>query len=195
MNDNQGRDLGHWLRVVQADDLPAVHTFVTGLAQVLDAIATGLSLRHSSGTVAGRPQPQDQDTEAPDIGPRQLRPAQQTGPPHRARPIMIAISVALRGRARKHADNPLSGSGGTPLSTLANAERPQTATSWLASIPNSTGRSSVASDGTPPHSDVRVGGLLAQDPHPLAEHPAPRIAPHASRHSRGPRTQRSPLER
>lgn len=53
MNNRQGRDLGQWITGVQADDLPALHTFVTGLGQDLDAIVAGLSLRYSSGAVEG----------------------------------------------------------------------------------------------------------------------------------------------
>ena len=40
-------------RGVQADDLPALHGFVTGLGQDLDAVVAGLSLRYSSGAVEG----------------------------------------------------------------------------------------------------------------------------------------------
>ncbi|MFG2562975.1 transposase [Streptomyces sp. NPDC048496] len=38
---------------VQADDLPALHSFVNGLCQDLDAVLAGLSLRYSSGAVEG----------------------------------------------------------------------------------------------------------------------------------------------
>ncbi|MFF3127352.1 hypothetical protein ACFVRD_34780 [Streptomyces sp. NPDC057908] len=38
---------------VQADELPALHTFVNGLGQDLDAVVAGLSLRYSSGAVEG----------------------------------------------------------------------------------------------------------------------------------------------
>ncbi|MEU6332486.1 transposase [Streptomyces sp. NPDC047049] len=37
----------------RADDLPALHTFVTGLGQDLDAVVAGLSLRYRSGAVEG----------------------------------------------------------------------------------------------------------------------------------------------
>lgn len=53
MNNRQGRDLGQWITGVQSDDLPALHTFVTGLGQDLDAVVAGLSLRYSSGAVEG----------------------------------------------------------------------------------------------------------------------------------------------
>ncbi|MDX5564980.1 transposase [Streptomyces sp. ID05-04B] len=53
MNNRQGRDLGQWIADVQADDLPALHSFVYGLGQDLDAVVTGLSLRYSSGAVEG----------------------------------------------------------------------------------------------------------------------------------------------
>ncbi|MFH9968893.1 transposase [Streptomyces mirabilis] len=53
MNDRQGKHLDQWIAGVQADDLPALHTFVTGLGQDLDAVVAGLSLRYSSGAVEG----------------------------------------------------------------------------------------------------------------------------------------------
>jgi len=53
MNDGQGRRLGQWIDGVQADDLPALRSFVTGLGQDLDAVVAGLSLRYSSGAVEG----------------------------------------------------------------------------------------------------------------------------------------------
>ncbi|MGW7381821.1 hypothetical protein [Streptomyces sp. NPDC054794] len=37
MNGRQGRHLDQWITQVQAEDLPALHTFVTGLGQDLDA--------------------------------------------------------------------------------------------------------------------------------------------------------------
>lgn len=54
MNDRQGKQLDQWIAHVQADDLPALHTFVTGLGQDLDAVVAGLSLRYSSGAVEGQ---------------------------------------------------------------------------------------------------------------------------------------------
>ncbi|MFF0228206.1 ISL3 family transposase [Streptomyces sp. NPDC004629] len=53
MNDRRGQDLGHWIDRVQADDLSALHGFVNGLGQDLDAVVAGLSLRYSSGAVEG----------------------------------------------------------------------------------------------------------------------------------------------
>ncbi|MGW1712058.1 transposase [Streptomyces sp. NPDC002156] len=53
MNDRRGRDLGQWIERVQADDLPALHGFVTGIGQDLDAVVAGLSLSYSSGAVEG----------------------------------------------------------------------------------------------------------------------------------------------
>ncbi|MFJ9381134.1 hypothetical protein [Streptomyces sp. NPDC101455] len=49
MNDRRGRDLGQCMECVQADDVPALYGFVTGLGQDLDAVVAGLSLRYSSG--------------------------------------------------------------------------------------------------------------------------------------------------
>lgn len=53
MNNRQGRNLHQWITRVQADDLPALHTFVTSLGQDLDSVVAGLSLRYSSGAVEG----------------------------------------------------------------------------------------------------------------------------------------------
>ncbi|MFF2410782.1 transposase [Streptomyces sp. NPDC058092] len=53
MNNRQGRHLGQWIERVQVDDLPALHGFVNGLGQDLDAVVAGLSLRYSSGAVEG----------------------------------------------------------------------------------------------------------------------------------------------
>ncbi|KAB1972965.1 transposase [Streptomyces triticiradicis] len=53
MNDRRGQDLGQWMEHVQADDVPALHGFVNGLGQDLDATAAGLGLRYNSGAVEG----------------------------------------------------------------------------------------------------------------------------------------------
>lgn len=81
---------------VQADDLPALHSFVIGLGQDLDAVVSGLS----SGAVEGHNNDQASD-------PRQLWPAPQSGPPHRARPFMIAVVVTLHGSGTKSDPEPL----------------------------------------------------------------------------------------
>ncbi|MGW0460255.1 ISL3 family transposase [Streptomyces tendae] len=53
MNNRQGHDLDQWMTSAKADNLPALHTFVTGLGQDLDAVVAGLSLRYSSDAVEG----------------------------------------------------------------------------------------------------------------------------------------------
>ncbi|WP_434600592.1 ISL3 family transposase [Streptomyces sp. A5-4] len=53
MNNRQGKHLDQWIESVTADNLPALHTFVTGLGQDLDAVVAGLSLCYSSGAVEG----------------------------------------------------------------------------------------------------------------------------------------------
>lgn len=53
LNNRQGQHLGQWLDHVQADDLTALHSFVNGLGQELDAVVARLSLRYSSGAVEG----------------------------------------------------------------------------------------------------------------------------------------------
>ncbi|MBK3562267.1 transposase [Streptomyces sp. MBT62] len=42
-----------WIERVEADDLPALHTFATGLRRDLAAVTNGLSLEHNSGAVEG----------------------------------------------------------------------------------------------------------------------------------------------
>ncbi|MGW6362450.1 ISL3 family transposase [Streptomyces sp. NPDC055092] len=54
MNNRQGKYLDQWITRVKADDLPALHTFVTGLGQDLDAVVAGLTLKWSSGAVEGQ---------------------------------------------------------------------------------------------------------------------------------------------
>ncbi|MGI8335164.1 ISL3 family transposase [Actinomadura scrupuli] len=49
----RGDRLEQWIRGVQADDLPELHSFVTGLRRDLDAANAGLTLPYSSGKVEG----------------------------------------------------------------------------------------------------------------------------------------------
>ncbi|MEU8273571.1 ISL3 family transposase, partial [Microbispora bryophytorum] len=48
-----GEGLEQWMKRVQADDLPELHSFVTGLRRDFDAAKAGLTLPHSSGKVEG----------------------------------------------------------------------------------------------------------------------------------------------
>ncbi|MFI7033593.1 ISL3 family transposase [Microbispora rosea] len=48
-----GNGLEQWMKQVQADDLPELHSFVTGLRRDFDAAKAGLTLPHSSGKVEG----------------------------------------------------------------------------------------------------------------------------------------------
>jgi transposase len=48
-----GDGLERWMKRVQADDLPELHSFVTGLRRDFDAAKAGLTLPHSSGKVEG----------------------------------------------------------------------------------------------------------------------------------------------
>ncbi|MEN3541243.1 ISL3 family transposase [Microbispora sp. ZYX-F-249] len=48
-----GDGLEQWMKRVQADDLPELHSFVTGLRRDFDAAKAGLTLPHSSGKVEG----------------------------------------------------------------------------------------------------------------------------------------------
>ena len=49
----RGDRLQQWMDDVQADDLPDLHSFVSGLRRDLDAVTAGLTLRWSSGPVEG----------------------------------------------------------------------------------------------------------------------------------------------
>ncbi|MBB2741156.1 UNVERIFIED_ORG: transposase [Microbispora rosea subsp. rosea] len=48
-----GDGLEQWMKRVQADDLPELHSFVIGLRCDIDAAKAGLTLTHSSGKVGG----------------------------------------------------------------------------------------------------------------------------------------------
>ncbi|MBG0831487.1 transposase [Planomonospora sp. ID67723] len=49
----QGQDLPAWLAAVEADDLPSLHGFASGLERDLDAVTAGLTLPWNSGPVEG----------------------------------------------------------------------------------------------------------------------------------------------
>ncbi len=53
MVDRRGRELERWMAAVDADDLPALHSFVRGLRRDLDAVTAGLTLPWNSGPVEG----------------------------------------------------------------------------------------------------------------------------------------------
>ena len=54
MGELGGEHLDGWMRAVEADDLPALHTLVVGLRRDHAAVTAGLSLPHSSGAVEGQ---------------------------------------------------------------------------------------------------------------------------------------------
>ncbi|WP_264764993.1 transposase [Frankia gtarii] len=45
--------LADWIAAVRGDNLPALHTYATGLERDLDAVTAGLTLPHNSGPVEG----------------------------------------------------------------------------------------------------------------------------------------------
>jgi hypothetical protein len=53
MRKHRGERLPDWMRRVQADALPALHSLITGLRRDLAAVTAGLSLPWSSGAVEG----------------------------------------------------------------------------------------------------------------------------------------------
>jgi transposase len=48
-----GQRLDAWIAAVEADDLPDLHSYATGLKRDYDAVLAGLTLPHSSGAVEG----------------------------------------------------------------------------------------------------------------------------------------------
>jgi hypothetical protein len=54
MRELGGKLLDAWMRAVEADDLPALHTLVTGLRRDHAAVTAGLTLPYSSGAVEGQ---------------------------------------------------------------------------------------------------------------------------------------------
>ena len=53
MAQRHGHELHTWLEQVEADDLPELRSFATGMRRDLDAVINGLTLEHSSGAVEG----------------------------------------------------------------------------------------------------------------------------------------------
>ncbi|MCE7003287.1 helix-turn-helix domain-containing protein [Kibdelosporangium philippinense] len=53
MCDRRGHELEAWMTAVDADDQPALHSFVRGLRRDLDAVTAGLTLPWNSGIVEG----------------------------------------------------------------------------------------------------------------------------------------------
>ena len=54
MTNLTGHRLPEWIAAVTADELPALHSFVTGVQRDMAAVTNGLTLPHSSGPVEGR---------------------------------------------------------------------------------------------------------------------------------------------
>ena len=53
MTGRHGERLDAWIAAVDADDLPDLHSFTTGLKHDHDAVLAGLTLEHNSGAVEG----------------------------------------------------------------------------------------------------------------------------------------------
>ena len=53
MNKHRGDRLPDWMLRVQADNLPALHSLITGLRRDLAAVTAGLTMTWSSGPVEG----------------------------------------------------------------------------------------------------------------------------------------------
>jgi transposase len=53
MHKRRGERIHHWMKAVTVDDLPAMHSLVTGLRRDLAAVIAGLTMTWSSGAVEG----------------------------------------------------------------------------------------------------------------------------------------------
>jgi transposase len=53
MNKHRGDRLTDWMHTAEADNLPHLHSLITGLRRDVDAVTAGLTLTHSSGPVEG----------------------------------------------------------------------------------------------------------------------------------------------
>ncbi|WP_084489446.1 transposase [Nocardia niwae] len=53
MRHRRGSDLETWMKAVDADNHPALHSFVRGLRRDQDAATAGLSMERNSGAVEG----------------------------------------------------------------------------------------------------------------------------------------------
>ncbi|XRQ07078.1 transposase, partial [Actinomadura welshii] len=57
MMNRGGRQLEAWMASVLVDDLPELHSLVTGLRRDPDAVTAGLTMPYSSGSVEGHVNP------------------------------------------------------------------------------------------------------------------------------------------
>jgi hypothetical protein len=78
MTSLHGERLPAWVAAVERDDLPSLHSFTRGIRHDQPAVVNGLTLAHSSGAVEGKRLP-GQSPQAPDVRPRQPRPAAKKG--------------------------------------------------------------------------------------------------------------------
>jgi transposase len=53
MSGLRGDRLDGWIAAVEADDLPGLHSFATGVRRDYQAVVNGLTLPYSSGAVEG----------------------------------------------------------------------------------------------------------------------------------------------
>ncbi|GAA3284042.1 ISL3-like element IS466 family transposase [Dactylosporangium vinaceum] len=53
LTERRGQDLDAWMTTVNADDLPALHSFAHGLRMDLPAVVAGLTLPYSNGPIEG----------------------------------------------------------------------------------------------------------------------------------------------
>lgn len=55
MHEHHAERLLEWMRRVNADNLPAPHSLITGMSRDLDAVTAGLTLPRSSGPIGATP--------------------------------------------------------------------------------------------------------------------------------------------
>ncbi|WP_280385066.1 ISL3 family transposase, partial [Nocardia wallacei] len=82
MGQRRGRDLERWMAAVDADDQPALHSFVRGLRRDQDAVTAGLTMSWSSGTVEGHVN-RIKMLKLQNVRPRENRPTSEVNPVER----------------------------------------------------------------------------------------------------------------
>jgi transposase len=74
---NSGKDTS-WIQLVQADDLPYLHSLTVGLRRDQAAVTAGLTEDHNSGPVEGHVN--RINDQAADVRPGHLRPTPKANP-------------------------------------------------------------------------------------------------------------------
>jgi hypothetical protein len=124
VRDLRGDRLGDWMHRVQTDDLPALHSFVTGIKRDQDAVVNGLSPSWNSGAVegavtrnssttwirAGQPRPAPPTHPPSDVGKITLRHPFTLPVPE---PNYLTVDTLADGEDERHCSDPVD-SGSPP---------------------------------------------------------------------------------